>query len=549
MTSNLVIPACVPITVYYLLNREDTTASQDGYANFEFLTLRQKGKIFAPMSLKAFLISLGAIIALQGCSDDDDVHIYGRENRNQYDSRRDRQSAYHGYVGPSQDSFMFRGQHADMSAYPFTPRVPPPRMPEMDPRYMANLQGAQSRLDDRRDELNRVLHELDVDQRNYEESLRAVSVEYESTKERMRMEMDAYMNLMRNMASLQNSYPTSAVYANAFPPANYYSRPYVSDGLIKPFAIPSPPIVTATTQVTPTTPIAAPVTSATPVLDLSGYKDALTKFTDTCIVVAGQSRSGASIVSQLQAWKAAISTSTSQESLNAIASQINGILTQINNLPRKTVSEVWIDPTQVGSSSDRQKLNQLVRQEMESRVALNEPAMSTDGEVNSGSEIPRMFSYAASQSSRHHKLKVFRDFQSQQIRISATCNYRGFKSDSERDEHWYLSFTCDDSSKSLVVLGEKGRNRLSKAVLKVLCHSKEFSRRLVVDRNNRSDRCSIGKWREIAKGVGSAKYSWNDRSGKKYWKMLMEGSECFNKDEASINSNCGSKDKRFRFFR
>lgn len=402
------------------------------------------------------------------------------------------------------------------------------------------------------------MHELDVDQRNYEESLRAVSVEYESTKERMRLEMDAYMNLRRNMASLQATYPTSALYANAYPPANYYSRPYVTDGLIKPFELPPstmvipppvPPAPIAPIAPFPSATLAPIVTPPASIVDLTGYKDALTKFADTCIIVAGQSRTGGTLVSQLQSWKSAIPVSPSQESLNAIASQINNIIPQINTLPRKTVTEIWIDPTQVGSSSDREKLNQLVRQEMESRVALNEPAMSSEGEINTGSEIPRMFSFSASQNSRHHKLKVFRDFQSKQIRLSATCNFRGFNKDSEKDEHWYLSFTCDDAAKSLVVLGEKGRNRLSKAVLKVLCHSKEFSRKLVLERTNRSDRCSIGKWSDLAKGIGNANYSWNDRSGKKYWKMLMDGSDCFSKDDDSINANCGKKKRRRSWFR
>jgi predicted transglutaminase-like cysteine proteinase len=468
----------------------------------------------------SFFAFAGVVVVFPGCSDGDDGGIFGPKSKlgNEHENL-----SYHRYVGPARNEAVHKDGSYGMNFGGMNGPLSGSYISQTDPRLVDQVRDSHGRLYDRKEELNRVLHELEVDQRNYEESLRAVTMDYESTKQRLRVEMENHMNLMRNMASMQAAYPPESLYVNAY---SAYQRTNAHEGLLKPFSA-TPPALN----------FPAPA-----LVDVSGYRDALLKFIDTCTTVASQARAGQAVVSQLNSSKAMAMAATTQDTLNSVASQVNALLSQINSLPRKTISEIWIDPSTIGSTEDRQKLNRLVLQETRSTVSANDRVFVDAGEINTATEVPQLFSVTSSQSSRHHKLKVFRDHKSNQIRIMATCNVKGFESTRSSLESWFFAFTCDDSSRSLTALAEKGTNYLARAVLKVVCHSKEFSKKLVLEPSNRVDRCSVGKWSAIANGIDSStNFKHLDKKGRRYWRMLTEGTGCFSTDDSSIGANCGSR--------
>jgi hypothetical protein len=297
--------------------------------------------------------------------------------------------------------------------------------------------------------------------------------------------------------------------------------------------------------------VEAPTVSPQPILvapqvitDHSAHIASLVQFVDTCVLIAKQSPShGTPIVMKLQTIRSGITTLVPTDAstgslLTSFASQVNSLLPSLNALPKKTVSEVWIDPLRISSRDERDKLDSLVMQETTGNVEVTN-AGGNDEEVNIATSIPNMFSVVSNKATTNHRLKVLRDHKSRQIKVIATCNYRRFKRHSEK-ERWFFSFTCDDSSSSLVALTDSGKNSLTKSVLKVVCHSKELAKRLILEKQNRDNRCHMNKWTDIARSIPEPKFFALDFDGKRAWRGLVDGTGCFNKDEALIHSHCKS---------
>jgi hypothetical protein len=446
------------------------------------------------------------------------------------------------------------------------------------------------------------MRDLENEQRTFQSELAAINAEYDENKRIVAMEYESYYNSLRNVAAMQVNYPPEVMYVNAYPPTTYATPQIITQGIIQPFQYISPPqalvvaqqtpvlqqpsLLPQSTQVMPVVnidintptllqPSVAPqilvtfpppteppaVIVETPTLppqpiivnlpptvapqlvpDHTGHIASLNQFIDTCVSIAKQSPShGSLILGKLQTIRSGIGALLPTDPstgimLNSFSSQVNALLPSINALPRKTVSEVWIDPIRVSSRGERDKLDKLVVQETSGVVEITN-ARGNDEEVNIATSIPNMFSLVSNKATRNHRLKVFRDHKSRQIKIIATCFHRRFKRHSQK-ERWFFSYTCDDTSTSLLALTDSGRNDLTKSVLKVVCHSKDFAKRLILEKPNRDIRCHLNKWTDIARGLSDPKFFALDYGGKKAWRSLVDGSGCFNRDEALINSRC-----------
>jgi hypothetical protein len=279
--------------------------------------------------------------------------------------------------------------------------------------------------------------------------------------------------------------------------------------------------------------------------DFGYFISALLQYIDTSLQLVRSSLSGQQLEMELQEIRANVeslrgSTSTNlAESLQAISNRINLLLPRINVLPRRTISEVWIDPLRVTSREERNQLDRLVQQETTTKVTVADSG-HRDEEINIQSSIPNMFTVAKNAATSHHRLKVLWDARSKQIKLVVICNHREFKKHSDKPR-WFFAFTCWERNSSIGALMERGRNDLTQAVLKVVCHSKEFARRLVLDRSQRESRCLISKWSGIANGIPEPPFARFDRRGKYIWKSLIDGRDCFDREESRIHSTCSTK--------
>ena len=558
---------------------------------------RMHEKSSTPIMQNSFMrsVAVTAALVLNGCSNDDYTKLFQQQVDAEYPPpppHRDVPSVpFHQYHGPPQYMQNYHQYNPHIQAYSYQHRFPvaqkptvysqPIRSPPMaamyDPRQLAGLQTTVSRINDRRGDLNRVLHELDLDQRNFQAELSSVNSQFESSKQRIMSEYQDYLQSVQSMAAMQVSYPPEVIYVNAQPPPSLQpilmSSPYVQQGIIQPMALPPPPPAPIMVQAPPppaqiivevptvapqivyvTQPTAAPtpqapqvvyVTPAPVMMDYSSYIASMIQFLDTCAIVASQSSSGGSISSQLASMRSEVvghqaSNTATLEYLSTVTSRVNALLGRINSLPRKTVSEVWIDPEMVGSEVDQKKIDQLVVQESGSKVSMNTSPWNED---LTKVEIPNLFSLSVRRHSRNHRVKIFKDVKSKQIKLVATCGFRNFKKGS--GERFFFSFTCEDSSRSFTAMADpKRRNKLAMVVLKTVCHSKDLAKKLVLDPTGKANRCSLSKWSELAAGMSRPKFFSLDFKGKRIWKMLEQGGGCFSKNESEINSSCSSRSKR-----
>lgn len=441
----------------------------------------------------------------------------------------------------------------------------------MQTRAVPNLNALNdysARINARRIELDRLLHELDREQQYFNAELGRVAAEYEDSRRAISLEYNSLNSIMRAVAPTQLNNPPEGVYVNAYPQVPWIaSNPFVQRGIIQPFihtvppqiypvqptvvtpAIPTPQLEVSSVTSVPPTPLVVTENTAVPIQtvipDFGLFISSLLQFIDTCISLVSLSTSRSNLETELLRIRSSVlSLRASGEvdvggKLASLAREVNSLLPKINALPRRTVSEVWIDPLRVSSRDERNKLDRLVQQEAKETVSLSQSGFGTE-EVNIESSIPNMFTIAGTARTSHHRLKVLWDVKSKQVKLVAVCHRREFHRNSDKPR-WFFAFTCDDHGGSMRALADPGRNHLTQAVLKVVCHSKEFARRLVLESVHREDRCMISKWSTIAQGLGEPKFSKLDRHGRNIWRSLIERRGCFDSDESRIHSRCNSK--------
>ena len=471
-----------------------------------------------------FILTLiSCVILWQGCGDDEpDSWNLEPKSTVSYESRTISTQPYPRY----------QASYPRYNPQLVVPEQPPlpfggSSLPQVDPSRLENLQQSAGRINDKREDLKRVLAELDMEQRQYQTDLQTVNSDYERNKQVIVDEYSRYLQSLRSMAAFQVNYPRDQVYVNAYQGSTVSG---VKD--LNPFPLPSssPYSVAAAPSLTSSLlTTSSIVTTPAAVVDYTEYTSSLLSFIENCLSL---STSSPQITSELKTIKTEILAS-SQSSVSFLAdraTRVNALLTQINKLPREsTLSEVWVDPQSVSGRADQVKLDQLVMQESKSKVALT------------GMAIPDLFSLANTQDTRAHRLKVFRDRKSRQIKLIATCFYKRFAR--HRGERFFLAFTCPDTDNSFTALTATGKNRLSESALKVICHSKKFAKRLVLEA--KTTRCSISEWSVIVEGLsGDTKFK--DRSGKAAWNALKQGTGCFSKKDSEITSNCrnGKRSKK-----
>ena len=495
--------------------------------------------------------------------------------------------AYHRYTGTGSISPFMQGRDSSLAIWPNSAHahygypvqaMMAPRWTHMyDTHNHHALHDHASRINARRNELNQVLKELDRDQQNFQLALSSAANGLEESRRVIAMEYDSLNSFMRSVAPVQWSYPPETVYVNAYPHAQmplFQSSPFMHGGSIQPFMgiqsvvkptvppvsssqlsqptpvtvtevnTPSPVVyTTSTTPIVPPQPVLVQQQSQIQPQDFGTFISALLQFIETGLSLVRLSTTGKHLEAELERIKMRVMALNGTPdminmglTLQSLAAEVNLLLPQINALPRRTISEVWIDPLRVSSRTERDRLDQLVQQESVIKVAVSEPEQREE-EINVLSSIPNMFVVATNAKTSHHRLKVLWDIRSKQLKLVAVCHQREFRKHSEK-ARWFLAFTCDDTGTSMRALLDRGHNLLAQSVLKVVCHSKELARRLVLDTNFRADRCFISKWANLAQGIPEPKFSRLDRFGKGAWKSLAERRGCFDTDESRISRTC-----------
>ena len=497
--------------------------------------------------LRAVLASLIGALLWEGCGEEGLDELEGDRRRPRYPN-----PAFHRFHGNADFAMnSVKPEWQKMSSYQVSGGMHSPptwSQPTVNPARIENLQSSAARINDRREDLKRVMEELDMEQREFQSELGSVNAEHENSKRQFMSEYTTYINSLRNMAAFQVSYPTDQVYVNAYSGAA--SSASIRPAPILPITLPSPITPPSTISMStgvdlPTLPAVPglptlPSVSVAPAPDYSSYAATLLSFIETCSSLCKQSPTGGLIGGRLEKIRLDVASrqssgTLSQESLTGYANSVNGLLAELNKLPRsKTISEVWVDPQLVSGKEDQRKLDQLVLQESTSKVAL--ASFSSDEELNSQSAIPNVFSLSQNKNSHNHRIKVFRDRKAGQIKLIATCHYKRFSK--HRGERFFLAFTCQDTNSSFGALADAGRNRLSESVLKVICHSKEFAKKLILNQEARIDRCNLSKWSSLAQGIGQPIYRRLDRGGRRAWAALQSGTGCFSRTEGEINANC-----------
>ena len=519
---------------------------------------------------------------MEGCNDE-----YGRSENVKDDAKKaDKHSvfdthgypytganaAYHSYTGTGMSPMNIHNHHYLQWAHqpPHHGFIPFGDVPHRSVYVVPNLDtlnGYSSRVNARRLELERLLHELDREQQGFNSELNRIAATYDDSRRAIAMQYNALNSIMRSVAPIQLHNPPEGVYVNAYPLVPWNpSSPYVKGGLIQPFV---PSVASQITPVSsvvtmPVTPVPQPeivvlpspppapsvvvgtlVAPTQPIMpDFALFIQALLQFIETCLSLVRLSSSGNNLETELDRIRSSvlslrgITDSGAGGRLVSLSQEVNSLLPRINALPRKTISEVWIDPLRVSSRDERNKLDQLVIQEARSTVSVSQGGIR-DEEINIQSSIPNMFTIATNARTSHHHLKVLWDVKSRQLKLVAVCHRREFQKHSDKPR-WFFAFTCDDQGGSMKALTDPGRNHMAQSVLKVVCHSKEFARRLVLESVHREDRCRISKWSTIAQGLGEPKFSKLDRNGRSIWRSLVEHRGCFDRDESKLHSRCNT---------
>lgn len=523
--------------------------------------------------------------SVAGCQTDDDVLEKLRGRHVAEDTTQSLRVSGYGDFGPYHRTFVsppcmqYIQSSSAVSAQPYLEQPMFPyaalKQQQSEEHSIRGLKQSITRINDRHDDLKRILHELELEKQNFEQGLSQARQEYDRSRQIIESEYGTYMARIKSLAAMQSSYSQEMVYVNAFSPVPHMnSSPFVQHGYVQPFGLPgshqastySPQtvVVQVGNGVQAFSPVGAlntetrrgappqlqSVTQAkgkpTLIADQQSVVGALTNFIDTCNQVASFSHAGSGVSHELMGLRSDILShethhSISSDYLGKVTSSINALVPQINSLPRKTMVEVWIDPEHVASAEDRRKLDRLVVEEARSSVTL--PSSPGSDEMTS-CEIPNIFSLSVHKSSRNHRLRIFKDTRNRQIKLVATCGYRNFKR--SEGERYFLSFTCDDTSRSFSELASHTRRSiLAKSVLKVVCHSKELARKLIFDDTGRVSRCSLSKWSELANGVPRPHFASFDSKGKGIWNMLHYGEGCFTKYESAINSSCSDGGRGF----
>jgi len=548
-------------------------------------------KIFQTLTISmqtqvAFIL----VVLMMGCGEDE----LGSDKENGF-RQSSYQSSYHGptmtpYTGGNVAYHSYTGSGISPSYSSFTPPyygwVAQPQMTNggmvlMSPSVggynrpnLNVLHDYASRINGRRAELDRLLHELNREQHNFNVELQNVAAHFEESRRAVAMEYNSLNSLMRSVAPIQLNNPPEGVYVNAYTyPQVQWGNPnsFTNYGTMQPFvytipqaqpvaqtvvmitSTPNPPIelMTVTTAwSSPTSSIVPSVASAAinhPIIPDNGlFISSLLQYIETCLSLVRVSAAGSNLVAQLERIKSSVlsirgvTDTDASERLVTLSREVNDMLPRINALPRKTISEVWIDPLRVSSRDERTKLDRLVQQEMSVTVSVSDSAGLRDEEIHIESSIPNMFTIASNARTSHHRLKVLLDSKSMQLKLVAVCHQREFHKHSEK-ERWFFAFTCDVQGSAIRALADPGRNRLTQSILKVVCHSKEFARRLVLEKIHREDRCRLSKWSTIARGVPEPRFSKFDRRGREIWRSLLDRRGCFGPDESSIHSRCNTK--------
>ena len=292
--------------------------------------------------MNAILTAIAVVCVLSGCQSDEEVlnslHPGYRSNdRFQQWSMRpyDNVGPYHRRF-TSQNYMQFSQANMGISAplhqqsYPVMQYIPPPSLPHVDETKLHGLQSSMTSMNDRRDDLQRIMHELALEQQNFEQGLSQVRQEYEASRQMIASEYGAYMARIQSMAAMQAAYSQDMVYVNAHSPVpNMNGSPFIQHGYVQPFSAPQIPqqghysLQTVVVQVgngvqasstatsgqtqaqvigtaAPVAQIGQPSLAPVSPTDQTTLVTALSRFIDTCHNIATFSPSGGGVTNQLQ---------------------------------------------------------------------------------------------------------------------------------------------------------------------------------------------------------------------------------------------------------
>ena len=222
------------------------------------------------------------------------------------------------------------------------------------------------------------------------------------------------------------------------------------------------------------------------------------------------------------------------EWVSSTVTKLNKIISDMRELKQQHNSlDVWIDTTDVSDHKERKRIKKLFFEERKKKHHVR-GSKHADETSSVNSDVPSIYSLTIHRHSHHNRLRIFRDLKNSRIKIVGICG-------SSKHPFMY-AFECDSTSRSMTLLGEaRRRNRLSDAVMKVTCYSRDFARFLTTDATARPDRCLLSKWPELAgqAGITEPKLPFNDRRrAKRAFSMLITGEGCFSRNERDIEIDC-----------